>query len=147
MIQTKLNLLLTFAFILSTFLGCASDHKRKASDLSNPDCSLQVQNSVTLQTSRYISIMENIQEGNTNKAVEDIDWWIDLAIIELNYLDEKYPDKNLSEIKIPNTDGDLEFKRVYKKIVEYRKKNPRTHNKLLNSHESKAIESFVEKYK
>ena len=39
------------------------------------------------------------------------------------------------------------FKGDSKEIAEYRNKNPRTHKKPLNSHESKAIESFVEKYK
>lgn len=147
MIQTKFNLLLTFAFIFSALIGCSVDHKGKDSDLSNPDCLLQLQKSLSLQSSRYISIMENIQNGNTNKAVEEIDWWIDLAIIELNYLDEKYPDKDLSETKIPSTYGTFKFKRIYKEIAGYRNKNTRTHKKPLNSHESKAIENFVEKYK
>ena len=70
-----------------------------------------------------------------------------MAIIELNFLDEKYPDKNLAERNAPNTDSILQMKFLYRNIAKYRYENPRIHKIPLNTHESKAIESFVEKYK
>jgi hypothetical protein len=119
----------------------------QTSDANDADCSLQVQNSVTLSSMRYISIIKSIQDGDTNQAVEDMDWWVDMAIIELNYLEEKHPNIHFSEVNVPNTDGVLQMKTLYKKIAKYRNEHPRLHKIPLNSHESKAIESFVEKYK
>ena len=147
MIQTRLNFFLVFTFILCALLGCASGHERKASDLSNPDCSLQVQNSVSLQAIRYIGIMESIQDGNTNKAVEDMDWWVDQAIMELSHLEEKYPDKNLPEATVGGPAGIIKLKRVYKNIARYRDEHPRVHTVPLNEDQLKAIALFVKKYK
>jgi len=147
MFQLKFNLFLVFMVVTGMFLGCATAHKDKISESNTTDCSLQVQNSVSLTAIRYISIINAIRDENTKGAVEDMDWWVDQAILELSFLEEKYPDKNLPEVTVGGSESTIKFKRLYREIARYRDAHPRIHTVPLNEEQSKAISSFVKKHK
>ncbi len=132
-----------FIFILT---GCSSTNS-KVSSLNESDCSLQVQHSVTLSAHRFIGVMGAIRNNNTDQADKDMDWWVDQAILELQFLEEKYPEKQLEKNPVPRTDGTLIMKRLYRDIARYRNDNQRKHLVPLNSRQLEIIDEFVKKYK
>ena len=91
--------------------------------------------------------MEAIQNNNIDQAVEDMDWWVDQAILELQFLEEQYPEKQLEETPIQGTDGTLRMKRIYRNIARFRSEHPRKHIVPLNLQQLEMIDKFVEKYK
>lgn len=113
---------------------------------SNADCSLQVQNSVSLTAGRYISILKAFQSGPFDQSVDNMDWWIDQAILELMFLEETYPDKKLEENFVPGSDGILQYKKLYQGIAQYRLNNIRRHKVPLDDKLLKIIDDFVKKY-
>jgi hypothetical protein len=128
-------------------LLCSCSTTDKTIAVSKSDCSLQVQNSVTLQATRYVSILEALKKGTAEQAVQDMDWWIDQAIIELISLEENNPDGKLEENPVVGTDGILRYKRLYRDVARYRAAHPRTHKVPLDSQQLKIIDTFVNKYK
>ncbi len=136
------------AIVLSIILltGCSSTNPN-VSSLNESDCSLQVQHSVTLSAIRFIGVMWAIQNDSTDQAVEDMDWWIDQAILQLQFLEEKYPEKQLVRNPVPGTDGTFIMKRLYRDIARYRNDNQRKHLVSLNSRQLEIIDKFVKNYK
>ena len=81
------------------------------------------------------------------QAVQDMDWWVDQAIIELSYLEKTNLDRHLEENQVEGSDGIIRFKRVYRDIARYRRDHSRIHKVPLDSNQMTLINDFVEKYK
>jgi hypothetical protein len=109
------------------------------------DCTWQIQNAASLAAARYISVINAIEQGESDLAIKDIDWWVDQSILELYYLEQKYPEKRLDDNFIPNTD--IKMKRIYRDIARYRYEHSRVNNVPLTKEQMKLIENFVEKYR
>ena len=132
-------------FLISFFLFlCFAIHSEAAEDKT--DCVLQGQNAASLAAVRYISIIEGIQNGAIEEAIKDMDWWVDQAIMELQYLEEKYPYKHIEQNKPTGPEGIITYKRIYRDIARYRRDHPRKHKVPLDSHKLKIIDAFVKKY-
>ena len=140
-----LNITATVLLII-LLTGCSSTNPN-VSSLNESDCSLQVQNSVTLSAQRFIGVMWAIRNDSTDQAVKDMDWWIDQSILELQFLEKTYPEKQLEKNLVPGTDGTFIMKRLYRDIARYRNANQRKHLVPLNSMQLEIIDDFVKKYK
>jgi hypothetical protein len=127
---------------LLLLFSCSTTNQAPVESKSN--CPIQAQNSVSLTSIRYISILEAIKNGDVDQASEDMDWWIDQAIIELMYLEESNPGKKIEENPVSDS---LRYKKIYNNIARYRVKNPRIHKVPLDNQQMKMIETFVNNYK
>ena len=91
--------------------------------------------------------MKAIQNTKVDQALDDMDWWVDQAILQLQFLEEQYPERQLEETLIQGMDGTLRMKRIYRDIARFRNENQRRHIVPLNSQQLEMIEKFVGKYK
>ncbi|EKD25987.1 MAG: hypothetical protein ACD_79C01416G0003 [uncultured bacterium] len=111
-----------------------------------PDVALQFQRSDVLTANRYIAILMAFHDRNFENIQNDIDWWLDISIIQLQILEERYPKGNWGDV-ILNDSPQFTMKTLYKRIAQYRKDNPRRHSYPLDEESIKRIKTFVEKYK
>jgi hypothetical protein len=107
---------------------------------------LQLQKSLSLTAGRFTQILSALDAGKAEQAKKDLDWWLDLAILELAALEESDPNKQWGEVMI-DSDSGLKMKTAYKRLVQYRKSHPRLHSIPLEPAEQRRIDAFVEKYR
>ena len=91
-------------------------------------------------------LLEAIQKGNVEDARNDIDYWLDLAIVELQHLEESYPNVDWSENPVKNLE-EVKMRRIYRDIAQYRLNHPRKHNVPIDDNYKRLIDAFIEKYK
>ena len=120
-------------------------------DLFLSGAAWQHERSTLLTLGRFISIFELIDSQNSLKAKEDIDWWVDLLILEL----ATPPDKKLKNI-IDKLQGELNnnnnvpevlYPVTYRKVAQYRLNNQRIHKVPIDEESIEIINNFVAKYK
>jgi hypothetical protein len=137
----------TFPYLISAILlvstvNCISTENRKVSDAN-----LQLQKSTLLSTTRYISVYKAIKGyKNLEPTQKDLDWWIDLSILELVTLENLYPDFDWGNVDMDSSVA-LKAKRFYREIADYRIAQPRLHDVPMKESEIEAIKKFTEKYK
>jgi hypothetical protein len=120
-------------------VGCAS-----APTSNRPEVALQLQKSLLLSACRYTEILKAMDRGDVKAAKDDIDWWIDQAIIELLWLEERYPHGDWDNVQ--QQDAPFSAKRFYREIAQFRRDHPRRHSVPLDAKTLGQIEKFVEKY-
>lgn len=132
------------SLIIWTGGGCTcvstSNHDR-------PEAALQLQKSLALSAGRYTTILKAMDKGDREEmenAKNDIDWWIDQAIIELQFLEERYPHGDWAAVQFQ--DSTTRMDRFYKRIAQFRRDHPRRHSVPLDAESLKRIEIFVQKY-
>lgn len=108
-----------------------------------PDVALQFQKSVTLAAGRYTELMRSVENGNLDQAKEDMDWWIDQAIIELQLLEEDHPNGDWAAVQV---DSHLRMSALYRSLAQFRRDHSRYHSVPLGAESLKRIETFVKKY-
>ena len=119
--------------------GCAS---RPNPD--RPEVGLQLQNSVVLSASRYTAILRALEAGDLEEIRKDLDWWIDQAILELVFLEERYPHGDWDAVRLQ--DSPLGMGSVYRRLAQFRRDHPRLHSVPLEPERLKQIELFTQKY-
>jgi hypothetical protein len=121
--------------------GCVSPpvHKQDRPDVAL----LQLQKSVTLAAGRYAQIMRLLESGNLDQAKEDMDWWIDQAIIDLQLLEEEHPNVDWAVIQV---DSRLRMGPFYRNLAQFRRDHQRHHSIPLDAESLKRIGTFVKKY-
>jgi hypothetical protein len=131
-----------FSFVAVTMAtGCTSVTAPKD---SRPAVALQLQQSLVLSASRYASILEAMDEGRLAETKADIDWWIDQAIIELQWLEERHLDCDWGAVQ--SKDSPLPMGTFYRKLAHFRRDHSRQHSIPLEANSFGLIERFVKKY-
>lgn len=93
-------------------------------------------------------LLDAIQKGNVDDARNDIDYWLDLAIVELQFLEESYPNTRWDETPIRELqEFKVNMRKIYGDIARYRFDHPRRHTIPLDANQKRLIDTFVEKYK
>lgn len=135
--------ILCFA-VLATFVGggCTSQSTPRQ---DRPLPAVQAQYAAALTAGRYVSILKAIEASNLDEATSDIDWWIDLAIIELQEIEKSHPRGRWGDVLAGGT-KDLPMSHIYKRIAQFRRDHPRRHSVPLNAGEIEMIDAFVRKY-
>jgi hypothetical protein len=133
--------------ITSAFLGCSANPRP---DTSTEDCNvrvgLQLQKSSSLSAGRYTMLLDAIRKGNVDDAKNDIDYWLDLAIIELQFLEESYPNTQWAETPLKGLE-EVKMRKIYGDIARYRLDHPRKHTVPLDDNLKRLIDTFIERYK
>ena len=153
----KFTLIITCLLVYSSILGCSSKGSDYTKDAFLAGAEYQHKKATSLTLLRYISIIEDTENSKTNKIREDVDYWIDLGIIELNFQENAKASKKLpSELQneINKIKKDLNTNQpdapsdelINSKIAKYRKEHPRIHSIPLDEKQKKLIDNFVKKY-
>ena len=98
-----------------------------------------------LTASRYVDILKDLHAGEIDETKRRLDWWIDLAIMEMAMLEEDYPQLQWGEVTV-DKEADLKMKSMYRRIAQFRKSHPRRHIVPLEPSELKLIDAFVQKH-
>jgi hypothetical protein len=109
-----------------------------------PEAALQLQKSLALSAGRYMAILKAMDGGDLDETKKDIDWWIDQAIIELQWLEERHPHGDWGSVQMQGSP--LPIRTFYKRIAQFRRDHPRRHSVPLDAESLKRIEIFVQKY-
>lgn len=109
-----------------------------------PDVALQLQKATALAAGRYTDVLRSLEGGKLEGAKNDIDWWLDQSIIELEFLEERYPHGDWAAVQ--PRDSPLRMGSFYKRIAQFRRDHPRRHSVPLDPESLKRIEIFVQKY-
>jgi hypothetical protein len=73
-------------------VGCSTVSRTKAgAEDCNVKVGLQLQKSLSLSAGRYTMLLDALQKSNVDEAKNDIDYWLDMAIVELQFLKETNP--------------------------------------------------------
>lgn len=114
----------------------------------------QHRNAVALTGLRYVGLAELFQTNQVEKIKEELDWFIDMMIMEIAYSEkniEPTPDYVKEELihiienvnlGKPVTPPEFGLKR----LAKYRKNNPRIHKNELSKESISLIDEFVNKY-
>jgi hypothetical protein len=130
-----------FLLGLLAFSSCA-----RHAEANPPASALQLQKSVALAAGRYVSIYEKIASGKGDEGQKDLDYWVDMSILELSALGNAYPDSHLDEVRI-DSESDLPIKAFYRRLAQYRGNHQRIHINSMTPAELQAIDRFIQKYK
>ena len=123
--------------------GCAST---KASGPGRPAAALQDQRSAACAGARYAGLFRDLEDGRLDQAKDDMDLWIDMSILQLQLLEEHYPNGDWAAVKLSH-DSDLPMRAFYKRIAQYRRDHPRRQTAVTWDVDSlKRIDTFVQKY-
>lgn len=135
--------------IASVTLGCSTVTRSVTShEGCNVEVGLQLQRSSSLSAVRYTKLLDAIQKGNVVDATNDIDHWLDLTIVELQYLEESFPNTRWDETPIGGLgEFKIKMRELYGDIARYRLDHPRKHTIPLDDNQKRLIDTFVEKYK
>jgi len=117
----------------------------------------QYQKAMSLTLLRFISILENTENSKSEKMKEDVDYWIDLGIVELSFQEDENVSKKLPielQNEINKIKHDLNanqpeipsYELIYRNIARYRKDHPRIHSIPLDEKQKELIDRFIEKY-
>jgi hypothetical protein len=106
---------------------------------------LQTQKVTVLSAGRFASVQEEIESGKIDAIQQSLDYWIDMAIVELAALDNAYPEEHLDQVLV-DSDSGLRMRSFYRRLALFRKSHPRKHVVPLSAPESALIEAFVQKY-
>ncbi len=109
----------------------------------------QLQKSSSLSAGRYTMLLEALEKGNVGNvddARDDMDYWLDMAIVELLFLEESYPNENWAETPLQGLE-EVKMKKIYGDIARYRLAHPRKHKVPLDDNFKRLIDTFIEKYK
>ena len=147
MLNLLLKLFVIVILITCGPFGCRSiSHHDASADQCNINVGLQLQKSLVLSAGRYTMLLHAIQKGNFDEASNDIDYWLDSAIVELQFLEESYPETRWNEIPIQGTE-EVKMTNLYRNIARYRDTHPRRHTISLDANQKRLINAFVERYK
>lgn len=143
----RIPIFLIIGLITSLSLGCsATTRPNTAVD----DCKIktghQLQKSSSISAIRYSALLDAIEKGNVGDARDDIDHWLDLAIVELQFLEESFPNEAWAETPLQGLE-EIKMKKIYGDIARYRLNHPRKHKTPLDDNFKRRIDAFVEKYK
>ncbi len=119
--------------------GCASPSPR-----DRPAAALQLQKSVVLSAGRYAVILKEMDKGRLDEAKDSLDWWIDMAIIELQLLEEQYPQGDWENAQFQGLPPTARV--FYKQLAQFRRDHPRRHSVPLDRESLRRIDLFVQKY-
>jgi hypothetical protein len=136
------NIYFTWYFVPSQWAewierGSAANHR--------PAAVLQLQKSVAMTAGRYVQILEGLEAGKIREAEKDMDWWLDMAILDLQGIEERHPQGHWSEVTV-DKDVELKMKSFYRRIAQYRRSHPRQHLLPLEPSQLNLIDEFVQKY-
>jgi len=139
--------LVPFVLITAVTLGCSANTRP---NIPEEDCNikvgLQLQKSSSLSAGRYTMLLDAIQKGTVDDARNDIDYWLDLAIVELQFLEERYPKTQWAETPLKGLE-EVKMRKIYGDIARYRLDHPRKHTIPLDDNLKRLIDTFIEKYK
>jgi hypothetical protein len=114
------------------------------------DCKIksghQLQKSSGLSAGRYTMLLDALEKGSVDDARNDIDYWLDMAIVELQYLEEAFPKEDWAGTPIQGLE-EVKMKKIYGDIARYRLDHPRKHKIPLDDNFNRRIDTFIEKYK
>lgn len=85
-----------------------------------------------------------MEGGKLEETKKDVDWWIDQAIIELQWLEERFPAGDWGSVQLQ--ESPLPMRNFYRRIAQFRRDHPRRHSVPLETDSLKRINKFVEKY-
>ncbi len=143
----RIPICLLLGLITSASLGCSAMSRPNTTvDACKIKAGQQLQKSSNLSASRYTMLLEALDKGNVNEARNDIDYWLDLAIVELQFLEESFPNEEWAEIPIQGLE-EVKMKKMYGDIARYRLDHPRKHKVPLDDNFKRLIDAFIEKYK
>ena len=139
---------LSTSAILAVFIiGCASPHRGgHATNSDSWDVYDQAQHAAALVALRYAAILQHLNEGHPDKALESTDLWLDQTIYTLAELEREHPKRDWANSPVSG-DGALPMRRVYKEIATVRHQYPRSHNVPYKPEELDLINDFVDRYK
>jgi hypothetical protein len=140
--------LLPIVFLIAaTFFGCSTLPRPETSaDGCSVKVGLQLQRSSSLSAGRYTMLLDAIQKGSVDDAKNDIDYWLDMAIVELQFLEESYPNTQWAETPLKGLE-EVKMRKIYGDIARYRFDHPRKHTVPLDENLKRLIDTFIEKYK
>lgn len=130
------------AIITALGAGCKSTSPRQR---ERADVGLQLQRSITLAAGRYVAILKALDAGDLDDAKRDLDWWIDLAILELQALEERYPQGHWEDVPVQGS-PDIQMRAFYRQIAQFRRDHPRRHSVPLDADSLKLIAAFLQKH-
>jgi hypothetical protein len=145
----RISISLIIALITSASLGCSPiTHPITSADADQ--CKIkagqQLQKSSSLSAGRYTMLLDALEKGNVDDAKNDIDSWLDMAIVELQYLEESIPKEAWAETPVQGLE-EVKMKKLYGDIARYRLSHPRKHRVPLDDNFKRRIDAFLEKYK
>lgn len=143
----KFPIRLLIGLVISASLGCSTmSRPNTIADECKITAGHQLQKSSVLSAGRYTMLLDAIEKGNIDDAKNDIDYWLDLAIVELQYLEESLPNEAWAETPVQGLE-EIKMKKLYGDIARYRLAHPRKHKVPLDDKFIRLIDTFVEKYK
>ena len=142
--RTSSTISLCFAGLLVIFApGCTSIHATRP---DRPAADIQDQWSAALTGARYAEVFCWLEEGRLEQAKDDMDLWIDMSILQLQMLEEHYPNGDWAAVKTPHG-SDISIGMFYREIARFRRDHPRRPQAFSWDAENlKRIEAFVKKY-
>ena len=143
----RILIFLIIGLVALASLGCsAQPHPNTAID----DCKIktghQLQKSSSLSAGRYTMLLDALDKSNVDDARNDIDYWLDMAIVELQFLEESLPNENWAETPLQGLE-EVKMKKIYGDLARYRLAHPRKHKVPLDDNFRRLIDTFIEKYK
>jgi hypothetical protein len=143
----RIPVLLLIGLIALTLIGCSA-MSRPNTDAD--DCKIksghQLQKSSSLSAGRYTMLLDTLEKGNVDDARNDIDYWLDMAIVELQYLEETFPTEDWAGTPIQGLE-EIKMKKIYGDIARYRLAHPHKYKVPLDDNFKRLIDTFIEKYK
>jgi len=128
-------------------LGCSAMSRPNTTvDECKIKVGYQLQKSSSLSAGRYTMLLDTLEKGNVDDAKNDIDYWLDMAIVELQFLEESYPNENWAETPLQGLE-EVKMKKIYGDIARYRLAHPRKHKVPLDDNFRRLIDTFIDKYK
>jgi hypothetical protein len=143
----RIPIFLIIGLMASALFGCGTMARPNT---TVGDCKTetghQLQKSSSLSVGRYTMLLDTLDKGNVDDARNDIDYWLDMAIVELQFLEESFPNENWAEIPLQGLE-EVKMKKIYGDIARYRLAHPRKHKVPLDDNFRRLIDTFIEKYK
>ncbi len=91
-------------------------------------------------------LLNLLEIGKVDEAKNDVDYWLDLAIVELQFLEESFPNEAWSETPVQGLE-EVKMKKLYGDLARFRLNHPRKHKVPLDANSKRLIDTFIEKYK
>ncbi len=141
----RINSIITLCLAALTIAAAAGCNSTRPQKPDRPAIALQEQRSAALTGARYAGVFRCLEDGRLDEAKDDMDLWIDMSILQLQLLEEHYPNGNWAAVRINASGSPMEA--FYKRIAQYRRDHPRRQQGFSWDAESlKRIQAFVEKY-
>jgi len=143
----RIPLLLIIGLMTSALFGCGTMARPNTTvDECKIKTGHQLQKSSSLSAGRYTMLLDALAKGNVDDAGNDIDYWLDMAIVELQFLEESFPNENWAETPLQGLE-EVKMKKIYGDIAHYRLAHPRKHKVPFDDNFRRLIDTFIENYK